>query len=381
MIYLDNAATSFPKPRSVIEETMRCMRFYCGNAGRGSHQLALAAAERIYECRLQIARLFDFPSPERVCFTLNATAAINSAIKGILKQGDHVLISDMEHNAVLRPIHKLCEEGVISYDVFPSFAGMSDKGETQITTAIARLIRPNTRMLICTHASNVCSFSFPIASIGRLCRKKGVLFMVDAAQSAGHLPISMEQMEIDVLCAPSHKGLLGPQGCGVLLLRDDIPCNTLVEGGSGYQSLLLEMPTDYPERMEAGTLPTPAIVGLSVGARTVSEIGVEEILRHETRLYDRLLERITSLPDTFVLAPQERGPVLSFYSTHRTADEIGRALDQRGICARTGFHCAALPHKTLGTPESGAVRVSTGVFNTDADIDALYLALREILST
>ena len=379
MIYLDHAATSYPKPTGVIAETVRCMRLYGGNAGRGSHRLALAAAEKIYACREEIASFFGSQHPENVTFTANATAAINLAVKGLLRDGDHVLISDMEHNAVLRPIARLAEEGRITYDVFPTLVCDPKRSAARICTAIARLIRPNTRLLVCAHTSNICSASLPLEEIGSLCRRRGIRLVVDAAQSAGHLPISMEGMKIDALCVPSHKGLLGPQGSGFVLWGEGVHANTLIEGGSGYQSLESKMPESLPERHEAGTLPAPIIAGLAVGIREVRERGVEAIRAHEGKLTARLCEMLAELDRVRVYVPQYRGSVVLFSADSLPSDQIGRELDRRGICVRTGFHCAALAHKTLGTPDTGAVRVSVGMNTRQSDLDALYSSLREIL--
>ncbi|MBQ7335146.1 MAG: aminotransferase class V-fold PLP-dependent enzyme, partial [Clostridia bacterium] len=246
MIYLDNAATSFPKPWRVTEEQARCMKFYCGNPGRGSHTLAMRAAEKIYECREEAATLFGSPHPENLIFTMNTTLALNTAIKGLLHDGDHVLISDMEHNAVFRPIYKLARERRITYDIFPTYPTAPTRSATQICEGISKRIRPNTRMLICAHASNICSAVLPLEEIGALCRRKKILFVVDAAQSAGHLSIDMERMQIDALCVPGHKGLLGPQGTGILLLGNGIVADTLAEGGSGFNSLDGNMPEEAP---------------------------------------------------------------------------------------------------------------------------------------
>ncbi len=379
MIYLDHAATSYPKPAKVIGETVRCMRLHGGNAGRGSHRLALAAAERIFACREEIASFFGSLHPENVTFTANATAAINLAVKGLLREGDHVLISDMEHNAVLRPIAKLAAEGRITYDVFPTFVQDRNRSTARICTAIARLIRPNTRILVCAHASNICSATLPLAEIGALCRRKGVRLVVDAAQSAGHLPISLEGMKIDALCVPSHKGLLGPQGCGFVLWREGVHAETLIEGGSGYQSLNAFMPESLPERHEAGTLPAPIIAGLCEGIREVRRQGLDTICAHEASLCARLSEMLTQLPRVSVYVPQYHGSVALFSVDSMPSDAVGRELDRRGICVRTGFHCAALAHRTLGTPDTGAVRVSVGMNTRQTDVDALFLALREIL--
>lgn len=379
MIYLDNAATSFPKPRRVWEEQERCMRSYCGNAGRGSHRLAMRAAEKIYECREQISQLMGCSHPENVIFTMNTTAAINTVVKGLLHRGDHVLISDLEHNAVWRPICKLAREGKITYGIFPSYAVSIDRSSKRICQGIEEMIRPNTRMLICTQASNICSATMPVGEIGALCRRHGIIFVVDGAQSAGHLPISMEEMGIDALCLPGHKGLMGVQGSGCLILGEDVYAETLMEGGSGFNSLDEAMPEESPERYEAGTLPTPAIAGLCEGVRFVSEVGVQTIAAHEHELCRLMKERLQSLGRVKLLAPELIGGVLLFYAEGIASDVLGAELDKRGICVRSGFHCAALAHRTLETPSDGAVRVSAGYFNRPSDADALWKAMKEIL--
>ena len=379
MIYLDNAATSFPKPNSVTEEQARCMREYCGNPGRGSHRLAMAAAEKIYECRTEISDFFGSQSPENVVFTANATMALNMAIKGLLRQGDHVLISDMEHNAVFRPVYKLAREGYISYDVFPTFVLDSNRTPQDICQAIKALIRPRTRMLIAAHASNICASVLPLREIGELCRSQGILFVVDAAQSAGHIPIHVQDMRIDVLCVPGHKGLLGPQGSAFLLLGDGIVADTLIEGGSGFHSLEGMMPENAPERYEAGTLSTPAIVGLLEGIRAVRRMGIERIGKYECMLARHLLERLSELSGVTVYAPHHIGSVVLLNAEGMSADVLGQELDRRGFCVRAGYHCSALGHATLHTPLGGAVRVSPGPFTKKGEIDAFAHALEDII--
>lgn len=377
MIYLDNAATSFPKPRSVTEEQARCMREYCGNPGRGSHALAMAAAEKLYECRVALAELFGSDSPEKVVFTMNTTMALNMAIKGLLHAGDHVLLSDMEHNATFRPIYKMAREGLISYDIFPTMVLDDRRSPQAICDGIEALIKPRTRMLICAHASNICSAVLPLEEIGSLCRRRGILFAVDAAQSAGHIPIDVERMKIDALCAPGHKGLLGPQGIGFLIWGKDVYADTLMEGGSGFNSLDGMMPTDPPERYEAGTLPTPAIAGLCEGIRAVRRMGVENIGRHEHDLNLCLSTLLSDIPGITVYAPKHIGSVLLFNADGIPADRMGQELNRRGFCVRAGYHCAALGHATLRTPVGGAVRVSPGPFNTYDQIFSFARAVRE----
>ncbi len=379
MIYLDNAATSFPKPPAVGREVARCIQQYCGNPGRGSHALSLAAAEKIYECREEIAALFSAPQPENVIFTPNATLAINMAIKGLARDGDHILISDMEHNAVLRPVHKLAHEGRITYDTFPTFPLSPDRTPARICAAILERIKPNTRLLVCAHASNICAASLPLDAIGALCRRYGITFVIDASQSAGHLPIDMERMQIDVLCASGHKGLFGPQGTGFLLLGDGVRLDTLIEGGSGYNSRDPFMPDDAPERYEAGTLSTPAIAGLCEGVREVRRRGVEAIHAHECALVDQLAARLSAMERITLYAPHHRGAVLLFNADGISSDTIAHHLNTRGFCVRSGLHCAPLAHTTLGTPDSGAVRVSPSLFNTPAHIHAFADCVGDIL--
>ncbi len=338
----------------------------------------MESAKKIYECRELISDFFGVGAPERVVFTMNTTYAINLLIKGLLKRGDHVIISDLEHNSVWRPIYKQANDGIIEYDLFPSMCGDPRANPTRICAGIARLLKKNTRLVICTHASNICSYSLPIKEIGAFCRRHKILFAVDAAQSAGHLPIDMESMCIDALCAPAHKGLYGIQGAGFLALSDRISLDTLVEGGNGLSSLMGEMSDDVPERYEAGTLPTPSIVGLGEGLKVVSRLGLEGISEHEKALFRYARDRLSSIPDITVHMPQYEGSVLLFSHRNIQSERLADQLGDAGICVRGGFHCSALGHKTLGTYDSGAVRASFGVFNNSHDIDTLATVLGEI---
>ncbi|MBQ7336871.1 MAG: aminotransferase class V-fold PLP-dependent enzyme [Clostridia bacterium] len=377
LIYLDNAATSFPKPAEVINEAMICAAQDCGNAGRGSHALALASAERIYRCRESVAALLGASDPTRVIFTMNTTYAINFLLKGTLRQGDHVLISDLEHNAVLRPLEKLKRERDISYDVFATQKNISGKKSTDICAEILSRVRANTRVLICTHQSNVCSFALPLAEIGALCQRLGILFFVDAAQSAGHLPIDMPSMHIDALCAPGHKGLLGLQGCGFCVLGERVHPDTLIEGGSGYLSLSPHMPDEFPERGEAGTLPTPVITSLGSGIAYLCHRGLACVTEHDKLLFHHLAEQLQELQGYRIILPEHSGSTLMFVRQDIPCDRIGAYLAEQGICVRTGYHCAALAHQTLGT-DGGGIRVSFGPFNTTKDVDTLCRTLRRM---
>lgn len=341
--------------------------------------MAMTAAERIFDCRSALARFFGLSNAETVIFTPNTTYAINLFLKGILKKGDHVLISDLEHNSVFRPIYKLAREGIIEYDVFPSMCGCDNATPTRICAGIAKRIRPNTRLVICAHSSNICSYALPIGRIGAFCHRHGILFAVDAAQSAGHLPIHMKDMCIDALAIPGHKGLYGIQGAGALLLSDPLSMETLVEGGNGLLSLEGGMPEHPPERYESGTLPTPAIASLLRGVETVSDIGLSQIAEHEHKLFDATAERLSLFDRITVHVPQYRGSTLLFSANGIPSERLSAALGKKGICVRGGYHCSALGHATLKTPSDGAVRVSFGLYNTLSDVDQLVTALGEIL--
>ncbi len=375
LCYLDNAATSFPKPRVVYDEVYKCMSRYCGNPGRGSHSLSLAAAKKIFECRERIAELVGVREPERILFTYNTTYAINTVIKGVLKKGDHVIISDMEHNAVLRPIFKLSKSGVITYDVFPSFAKEKKSSPTLICAKIATLLKPNTKMIICTHASNICSLTLPIKEIGEFCKKRSIFFLVDGAQSVGHYNINIDEMNISALCFPSHKGLYGPQGAGIIALGDGISLDTLIEGGNGINSLEGNMPEISPERYEAGTLATPIIAGLSEGVGFISSLSKEEIVGYEKYLFCKAASMLSNINGVRIFLPQHPGSVLLFNVDGIPSERVSLYLDSQNICTRGGFHCAALAHKTLGTENLGGVRLSFGIFNKTREIDNLSKAI------
>lgn len=379
--YLDNAATTFPKPQAVYDEVNKCVSTYCGNAGRSSHSLSLASAEKIYECRTLLGDILGVSDVERIAFTFNTTYALNTVIKGILKKGDHVLISDLEHNAVLRPIDKLAKEGIIEYDVFPSLIAHPRRSPTLICAKIARLIKPNTKMIICTHSSNICSVNMPIREIGEFCYKRGLLFVVDGAQSAGHLNIDVDKMNISALCVPSHKGLYGIQGAGAILLGKDIVLDTLIEGGNGVNSTELSMPSELPERYESGTLPTPAIASFAEGIKAVKSIGIPYIEEYEKELFNIARNKLCCIDGVSIYASSFEGANMLIGVKDLSSEVVARELDKYGICTRGGYHCAPLAHKTLGTFENGGVRISFGIFNKPKDIDILALALSQIIKS
>ncbi len=375
LIYLDNAATSYPKPPEVYSEVLRSLMQYGGNPGRGAHRLSLAASEKIYECRTIASELFGASDTERIFFTMNTTHGLNTVIKGLLKKGDHVLISNMEHNAVYRPIYKMASRGIISYDIFNVCSSSSEK----ICADIAHKLRRNTKAVICTHSSNICSLTVPIREITSFCKKCGLFVIIDGAQSAGHEVISVDDMHIDALCVPGHKGLYGPQGTGMVVLGKGVSLDTLTEGGNGVNSLMGSMPELSPERYEAGTLPTPSIAGLCEGMRFVRDIGVERISEHEKKLCRRAKELLLNTDGVKVYCPEYDGATLLFNIKGFSADRVGTELNNRDICVRSGYHCSALGHKSLGTEDGGAVRVSFGAFNNINDTELLYKAISEII--
>lgn len=380
-IYLDNAATTFPKPLSVCRAAYECMKDYCGNPGRASHPIALKAAEKIYECREKLADMFG-AEYENVCFTFNTTYALNTAIKGVVSEGDHILLSNMEHNSVLRPVHELKQQKKCTYDIFDVY-GECGLTVEEIIKNIDSKAQDKTKVLICTHMSNICSYTLPIEQIGKYCKEHGIIFIVDAAQSAGHIPIDIKDMNIDILCMPSHKGLYGPQGCGIMILGEDMNLpRTLVEGGNGIASLDLSMGNQAPERFEAGTLCTPAIAGLCEGVDFIEKNTVEYIDGYEKKLWERAYSDLCDIPEIKIYAPEYAGPIFSFNIEGYNSDEVGNILSGYGICVRTGFHCSMLGHSTLKTDNGiygGCIRASFGMANTLRDVDLLCRRVKEII--
>ncbi len=377
IIYFDNAATTFPKPQSVIDSAYDCMENWCGNAGRGSHKLALKSADAIYSAREALASLFS-ASVENVIFTLNTTQALNLAIKGVMSRGGHILLSDMEHNSTLRPIARLAQGRRLTYDIYPTHKNGIPLSTEEIISGIIHRLRPNTKMVCAIHTSNICSYSLPIREIGALCHRHGLLFSVDAAQAAGHADISLNDDNIDLLSLPSHKGLYAPQGAGALIIRDGLTLDTIIEGGNGVNSLELSMGKISPERYEGGTLCTPAIAGICAGVDFINNIGISTISTHECSLWRRAYSQLSCIDGVSIYAPESVGGTLLFNIDGQDSDEVGVWLSERGICVRTGYHCAPLAHKALGTPDGGAVRVSFSVFNTEGEVDELCRAVREI---
>lgn len=371
MIYLDNAATSFPKPQRVYRSLMRDAQYLGGNPSRSGHILSARSSDAVYECREAVADLFGARA-ENVVFTMNATYALNMAIKGVARQGDHFLISDMEHNAVLRPVIELCESKSCSYTVIPTH----EKTKEEILSSIYESIRPSTRAIVMAHVSNLCAGAIPVREIGDFCKRRKIVFILDASQSAGHIPVSISD-GISFLCAPAHKGLFGIMGLGFLVSDGEHELSTLIEGGSGYFSADPHMPKGLPEHLEAGTLPVLAISALCEGLSFLSEVGLSEIAKREHLLSSRLIEQL-SYERAVRLYSKKSGSCVLFNIDGIPCGRVGEMLSDESICVRCGFHCAPLAHKTLDTGDFGAVRASLSFFNTSSDIDRLVYTVHNI---
>lgn len=376
-IYLDNAATSWPKPEAVYLAVDRFMREVGATPGRGGHWREEEAARIADEARAALAELFNAPDPAGIAFTMNATQAINMALKGLLQPGDHVITSSIEHNAMWRPLKALERRGVALTAVPCAADGTLDPADVRAA------IRPDTRLIALLHASNVLGTILPIAEIGRIARDHGIPFLVDAAQTAGACPIDMEAMHIDLLAFPGHKGLYGPHGTGELIVRPGIRLETWIEGGSGTESAPETMPEVLPLRLEAGTQNAAGIAGLLAGVRFVQEVGVERIREHELALTGQLIEALRDVPGLAVLGPADlarRTAVVAVTVEGYVPDQLAAVLDQVfDIATRAGLHCAPQAHRTAGTLETGALRFSPGYFNTSGEVAEAAAALRSIV--
>ena len=367
MIYFDNAATTWPKPECVYEAVDQCLRNKGANPSRSGHFMALLAGQIVLNARVQIAEFFNISDPLQVVFTPNATEALNIGLKGLLKPGDHVITSSLEHNAVTRPLEKLRSQGVeVTKLPTPVQEGLHPE---QVEAAI----QSNTKLIVLSHASNVMGLIQPIGEIGRIAGEKGVLFMVDSAQTAGSIPIDVQAMGIDLLVFAGHKGLLGPQGTGGLYLREDLRLDTLKEGGTGANSEEPFPPEESPERYESGTLNTPGIAGLGAGIEFIKQEGIEKIREKERTLTRQLMLGLSAIPGVILYGPDpsvERAPVVSINLEGREPSEVSYLLDKLyGIASRPGLHCAPDAHKTLGTFQQGTVRLSLGYFNTSQEVE------------
>ena len=375
MIYFDNAATTLQKPECVLRAVMEAMGTF-GNPGRGVHEPALAASRGVYETRCALAQLFCVENPANIAFTANATAALNTAIKGTLNPGDHVITTAMEHNSVLRPLYELEDRGA-ELTILPA----DDRGRIDYN-AISAAIRDNTRAIVCTHGSNLTGNLLDIGKIGAIAKAHGLLFVVDASQTAGVFPIDVQKMGIDILCFTGHKGLLGPQGTGGLYVREGVDVRPLLTGGSGVQSHSKTHPAQMPTALESGTLNAHGLAGLNAGVRWLLETGIDTLRQKELDLMWAFYEGVREIPEITVygdFSARERCPIVSLNVRDYDSSQVSDALfSQYGIATRPGAHCAPLMHDALGTGSRGGVRFSFSHYNTMEEIKIAIAALREI---
>jgi cysteine desulfurase family protein len=379
MIYLDNAATSWPKPPGVKEAIVKFIDEIGANPGRSGHRLSIEAARVLFEAREALSLCFNVRDPSRIIFTLNATESINLALKGLLKSGDHVITSSMEHNSVMRPLRYLEKKGVELSIVRCSKQGVLEPEEVE------KAIRVNTRMVVLNHASNVTGALLPVREVGRIAREHRLLFLVDAAQSAGACPIDIEEDHIDLLAFTGHKSLYGPQGTGGLVIgarvkeKEMIP---LKQGGTGSRSEFEEQPDFLPDRFESGTPNCMGIAGLLSGVRFVSEKGIENISHHEKKLTEKLVEGMGKIPGIKIYGPEkgkERIAVFSFNVESLSPSEVALRLEREfGILCRPGLHCAPSAHRTIGTFHEGTVRFGLSFLNTEEEIETAVKAIFQI---
>lgn len=376
-IYLDNAATTFPKPESVYQMQDRVFREKCANPGRGGHSMAIEAARVVLEAREVLADFFQISDPAQLVFTSGATEAINLGLFGLLEPGDRVVTTSMEHNAVTRPLRALADRGLRVEKVQGDALGFVHPDHIR-----QACLKEKTRLLLMSHCSNVTGTLQAIEEIGPWCRKHGILFMVDAAQSAGVFPIHVETLGIDLLAVPGHKGLMGPQGTGMLYVHPGLRLKPLIFGGTGANSHSDLAPEDMPERLESGTLNTPGIAGLMAGASFIRDLGLDTLRHHEENLMEVALQGLKGIPEVEIHGMKDHcfhGGVLSFNIKEKDPSEVGFLLDHdHGICARTGLHCAPDAHRTIGTFPRGTVRISPGYFNTTRDMEHLVEAVSAI---
>ena len=375
MIYLDNAATTLHKPQQVIDAVVHAMQSM-GNCARGTHEEALDAARTVYDARVRLASLFGCPRVDHVAFTANSTEALNMAINGLIDPGDHVISTDLEHNSVLRPLYRLEAEHGAELSFVPA-----DKLGNVDYADFERLMKPNTRAVVCTNASNLTGTVLDIERIAKTAHSHGALVIVDASQTAGCWPIDMKKMGIDVLCFTGHKGLMGPQGTGGICVKEGIEIRPFKVGGSGVQSYSRTHPAEYPTRLEAGTLNGHGIAGLGAAARFISETGVENIHAKERSLMLRFYEGVKDIEGVTVYGDftKDKTAIVALNIWDYESGEVSYELSQGyGIATRPGAHCAPRMHKALGTAEVGAVRFSFSFYNTEEEIDEAVRAVAEL---
>lgn len=375
MIYLDQAATSFPKPREVADAMSLALQS-TGNSGRGAHEFSLAASRLVFATRAELAEFFGAQDPSRLSFTANATESLNIALLGLFRPGDHVITTAWEHNSVLRPLYLLEARGV-ELSILPS----DGQGVLDLTS-LESYLQPNTKAVVCTHASNVTGNLLDLDYVSRFCRVHELLFIVDGAQTAGLLPLDVIRQEIDVLCFTGHKSLYGPQGIGGIYVRPGLQLSPFKVGGSGMQTFSKTHPTQMPEALEAGTLNTPGIAGLLAGVRYIKNIGLTQIRHYEQELTWYFYQKVLKLPGIEVygdFGSPQRCPIVALNIAGLDSSFVSQILSEDyGIYTRAGAHCAPLMHHALGTVERGVVRFSFSHFNTEEELNKTLQALASI---
>lgn len=376
MIYFDNAATSFPKPYSVVNAVEKSFTEFCANPGRGGYNSSMKATETIFNARSKVADFFN-AEVENVIFTPGCTYSLNTAIKGIAKPKSHFVISDLEHNSVLRPLEKLKMKGICEY----SIAKVSTN-ENETVSNFVNEFRSNTLGVICTLSSNVFGIMPPIEKIAKEAHKNDITFILDAAQGAGYLPIDMKNENIDVLCSAGHKGLLGPMGTGVLVISPNVNLDTLTEGGTGSNSESPNQPSYYPDKLESGTPNVHGIAGLLAGIKYIEQVQRDNILNHENNIikyiYNELNNQKNIILYTDFYDKIPKSPVLSFNVKNKQSEETAFLLAENGVCVRGGLHCAPLAHKKMGTLQTGTVRVTPSWFTSEKEADFLLNCIKKI---
>ena len=376
MIYFDNGATTYPKPESVFRQTVTGFKKYSFNSGRGGYGASISTSEKIYNVREKIGSMFG-AEPQNIAFTKNCTEALNMAIKGLVKKGDHIIISSLEHNAVFRPVYALHNAGYIDFDIADfSF----DEDET--VANFERLIRRNTSLIACMHSSNVFGVVFPIEKIGEMAKRHNIKFVVDCAQSAGVLAVNMKDFHIDALCAPGHKSLYGAMGTGFVALADNLDIATITEGGTGSESLNPNQPAALPDRLESGTLNNTGIISLGAGIDFINNHKMENIYNHELMLSNYIYNGLEKIPNVKLYCPKpeknKNVPLLSFNFGDYSSEKVAGYLAQNNIAVRAGLHCAPLAHKHFGTVETGTVRICPSVFTTKKDCEILINTIKKL---
>ncbi len=381
MIYLDNAATTFPKPLSVINSVKDSFS-YSANPGRAGHKMSIAASEKIYNCRSKICKLFNLDLPENVILTSGCTFSLNTVIKGVLEQGDHVVISSLEHNSVLRPLETLKSKGLITYDIAEVFEGDDDK----TLDSFRKLFRDNTKLVICTHASNVFGVKLPVSRLCALCHFYDILFCLDAAQTAGIVKIDINDCAADFVCVPGHKGLYGPMGTGILIINTDKPIKCLVEGGTGSGSSENSQPEMLPDKFESGTQNLHGIAGLSSGIDFVNRKGSDRIIDHEMKLINSVYNTFSELKEVelYTQPPDitSHVPLLSFNVKGMYSEDVSDYLNKEfNIYVRAGLHCSPLAHKSYSTIDRGTIRICPSAFTSQSDMKTFVNALFRLVRT